>query len=69
MINCFRYVTKKWLRVIEACIVAAVSATVGFLMMFFINDCKPLGQDPTKFPTQVCYCFGGKFENSNQLTL
>lgn len=32
-----------------------MSATVGFLMMYLINDCKPLGQDPTKFPTQVCY--------------
>lgn len=45
------------MRVVEACLVAAVTATVGFLMMFTINDCKPLGQDPTKYPTQVCIKF------------
>lgn len=33
--------------------VAAVSATAGILMMFLINDCKPLGLDPAKYPTQV----------------
>lgn len=37
----------------EACLIAALTATIGFLMMFMINDCKPLGQDPTKYPTQV----------------
>ncbi|KAJ8979965.1 hypothetical protein NQ317_013713 [Molorchus minor] len=55
-----RYVQRKWLKVVEACIVAAVSATVGFLMMFTINDCKPLGLDPTKYPTQL-YCDDGKY--------
>ncbi|XP_074040884.1 chloride channel protein 7 isoform X2 [Leptinotarsa decemlineata] len=47
-----RYIRQRWLKVIEACIVAAVSATAGCLMVFIINDCKPLGQDPTKYPTQ-----------------
>jgi len=46
-------VRPKWLKVIEACIVAAVTATLGFLMMFLIDDCRPVGQDPTKYPTQV----------------
>jgi len=41
------------MRVIEAVIVAAVSATLGFLMIYFLNDCKPLGQDPTSNPIQV----------------
>lgn len=44
----------------EACLVAVISATVGFLMMYTINDCKPLGQDPTKYPTQV-YCGDGEY--------
>jgi chloride channel 7 len=48
-----RYIRMRWLKVVEACMVAAISATLGFLMMFLLNDCKPLGQDPTKFPTQV----------------
>ncbi|XP_044253357.1 H(+)/Cl(-) exchange transporter 7 [Tribolium madens] len=55
-----RYIRKRWLKVIEACIVAAVSATLGFLMMFLLNDCKPLGQDPTKYPTQL-YCQDGQY--------
>lgn len=49
----YRYIRARWLKVIEACLVATVTATAGLLMMFIINDCKPLGQDPTKYPTQV----------------
>uniref|UniRef100_A0A6P7FEH3 Chloride channel protein n=1 Tax=Diabrotica virgifera virgifera TaxID=50390 RepID=A0A6P7FEH3_DIAVI len=55
-----RYIRPRWMKVIEACIVAAVSATVGFLMMFTINDCKPLGSDPTRYPTQL-YCLDGQY--------
>ncbi|KAJ8964402.1 hypothetical protein NQ314_004939 [Rhamnusium bicolor] len=55
-----RHVRPRWLKVFEACIVAAVSATLGFLMMFLINDCKPLGQDPTRYPTQL-YCSDGQY--------
>ncbi|XP_063917267.1 H(+)/Cl(-) exchange transporter 7 [Zophobas morio] len=55
-----RYIKQKWLKVVEACMVAAVSATAGFLMMFCLNDCKPLGQDPTKYPTQL-YCQDGQY--------
>ncbi|XP_045476555.1 H(+)/Cl(-) exchange transporter 7 [Harmonia axyridis] len=55
-----RYIKKRYAKVIEACLVAAVSAAIGFLMMFFINDCKPLGQDPTKYPTQL-YCDDGQY--------
>lgn len=55
-----RYVRPKWLKVIEACIVAAVTATLGFLMMFLIDDCRPVGQDPTKYPTQL-YCTDGQY--------
>jgi chloride channel 7 len=55
-----RYIRMRWLKVVEACMVAAISATLGFLMMFLLNDCKPLGQDPTKFPTQL-YCPDGQY--------
>ena len=48
-----RNIRARWMRVIEAVIVAAVSATLGFLMIYFLNDCKPLGQDPTSNPIQV----------------
>ncbi|XP_049852821.1 H(+)/Cl(-) exchange transporter 7 isoform X4 [Schistocerca gregaria] len=45
-----RYLPYKSLKVVEAAIVAMFTATVGFLMIYLINDCKPLGQDPTKHP-------------------
>lgn len=41
------------MKVVEAVGVAAVSATVALLMMFFVNDCRPLGMDPTTVPVQV----------------
>ncbi|XP_018570923.1 H(+)/Cl(-) exchange transporter 7 [Anoplophora glabripennis] len=55
-----RYIRPRWMKVLEACIVAAVTATVGFLMMFTINDCKPLGANPTNYPTQM-YCMDGQY--------
>lgn len=55
-----RYIRKKWLKVIEALVVAALSATMGFAMMNLLDDCKPLGQDPTKFPIQM-HCNEGEY--------
>ncbi|XP_045520269.1 H(+)/Cl(-) exchange transporter 7 isoform X2 [Pieris brassicae] len=55
-----RYLGEPWLRVVEACLVAAVSATCGFLMMFLLNDCRPLGEDPTKVPLQL-FCADGEY--------
>ncbi|XP_012538386.1 H(+)/Cl(-) exchange transporter 7 [Monomorium pharaonis] len=61
-ITCFRlrFVTQKWRKVIEAVLVAILSATIGSLMIYFVNDCKPLGNDPTKFPVQM-YCEEGQY--------
>ncbi|CAK1595967.1 unnamed protein product [Parnassius mnemosyne] len=55
-----RYVSAPWLRVVEACLVAATTATCGFLMMFLLNDCRPLGEDPTKNPLQL-FCADGEY--------
>lgn len=55
-----RNIRARWMRVIEAVIVAAVSATLGFMMIYFLNDCKPLGQDPTSNPIQM-YCSDGEY--------
>ncbi|XP_043599053.1 H(+)/Cl(-) exchange transporter 7 isoform X3 [Bombus pyrosoma] len=41
-------------------LIAALSATLGFSMIYFLNDCKPLGRDPTKFPIQM-YCKEGEY--------
>ncbi|XP_034936112.1 H(+)/Cl(-) exchange transporter 7 [Chelonus insularis] len=61
-ISVFRlnYVRKKWLKVVEAVTVAAMTATIGSLMIYFINDCKPLGKDPTKYPVQM-FCEEGQY--------
>lgn len=44
------------MKVLEAALVAATTATVGFAMIYFLNDCRPLGQDPTRSPIQVQPC-------------
>lgn len=45
-LNIFRdtFIKKKWIRVIEAILVAALSASFACLMMYFLNDCRPLGE-------------------------
>lgn len=55
-----RYVSAKWMKVMEAMIVAALSATFGMLMIYGLNDCKPLGTDPTEYPIQM-YCADGEY--------
>ncbi|KOX81276.1 H(+)/Cl(-) exchange transporter 7 [Melipona quadrifasciata] len=61
-ITCFRlkYIKRKWLKVIEALVIAALSATMGSTMIYFLHDCKPLEQDLTKFPIQM-YCNEGEY--------
>jgi len=55
-----RYITRPWIKMLEAMIVAAVSATAGFLMIYLISDCKPIGKDPTDNPIQM-YCNDGEY--------
>lgn len=50
-----RNITKRYVKVLEAVLVSAVTATVGMGMILYTNDCKPLGDDPTKYPVQM-YC-------------
>ncbi|XP_073982659.1 chloride channel protein 7 [Rhodnius prolixus] len=63
-----RYIRARFLKVFEACLVAAVSATVGLLMIFALNDCKPLGQDPTQYPVQM-YCGDGEYNSAAAIWL
>jgi len=55
-----RYITKPWLKMMEAMIAAAVTATAGFLMIYLISGCKPIGNDPTDNPIQM-YCNDGEY--------
>ncbi|XP_076293210.1 chloride channel protein 7 [Lasioglossum baleicum] len=61
-ISCFRlrFIKRRSLKVVEALSIGVMSATMGFIMIYFLNDCKPLGQDPTKFPIQM-YCREGEY--------
>lgn len=40
-------------KVVEAVLVAVLTATLACLMMFSISDCRPLGVDPTLHPVQL----------------
>lgn len=61
-ISCFRarFVKKKWVKVLEALFVAFLSATVGFTMIYFVDDCKTKDQLSTNFPIQM-YCKDGEY--------
>lgn len=54
-INIFRnrFIKWKFARVVEAMLIAALSATCGCAMMYVLNDCRPLGNDPTMTPVQL----------------
>lgn len=40
------YLKKRYLHVLEACIVAMVCGMIAFTMMYVNKECNPLGQDP-----------------------
>ncbi|XP_061567653.1 H(+)/Cl(-) exchange transporter 7 isoform X1 [Cololabis saira] len=58
-----RYVHRPCLQVMEAMLVAAVTATVSFTMIYFSNDCQPLGPDHTEeYPLQL-FCADGEYNS------
>ncbi|KAG2455491.1 CLCN7 protein, partial [Polypterus senegalus] len=48
-----RYVHRPFLQVAEAVLVASVTATVAFAMIYFSEDCKSLGEEPVEHPLQM----------------
>uniref|UniRef100_A0A671RRW6 Chloride channel protein n=1 Tax=Sinocyclocheilus anshuiensis TaxID=1608454 RepID=A0A671RRW6_9TELE len=57
------YIHRPCLQVMEAMLVAAVTATVSFAMIYFSNDCQPLGQDNTEeYPLQL-FCADGEYNS------
>lgn len=54
-LNIFRthFIKHNWLKVVEAILVTAISATFACFMMYLISDCRPLGNDPTLTPVQL----------------
>ena len=55
-----RHIYRSWAKVLEVVMVAGCTATLGFTMIYFLTDCKPLGEDPTKYPIQM-YCGDGEY--------
>lgn len=54
-----RYVFRNYSQVLEAIIVAAVSTTIAFALIYLVVDCQALGKDPNNFPLQV-FCHDGQ---------
>lgn len=52
---CFRFVKSKPLRVIESLIVATMSSCVAFSLIYFYDDCRPLGNFNMTQTLQVRY--------------
>jgi len=56
-----RYLTSHWSKVVEVVVVCNVTVTVGFVMMYLINDCKAITpQDHTEYPIQM-FCPDGQY--------
>ncbi|KAK0079461.1 hypothetical protein PV325_001249 [Microctonus aethiopoides] len=55
-----KYIRKKWLKVIEAVCVSIMAATMGFLMIYLLDDCKSFDKDPVKYPVQM-FCKEGEY--------
>lgn len=49
-----RYIrAKKW-KIVEVLFVAMMAATMGFSMIYLVNDCKPLPEDSRQYPQIFC---------------
>ncbi|XP_038275323.1 H(+)/Cl(-) exchange transporter 7 isoform X1 [Dermochelys coriacea] len=57
-----RYIHRPCLQVIEAMLVAAVTAAVGFVMIYCSSDCQPLQADSVTYPLQL-FCADGEYNS------
>lgn len=53
MFSLRRYIHRPCLQVIEAMLVAAVTAAVGFVMIYCSRDCQPIQGSTVAYPLQV----------------
>ncbi|CAB3397413.1 unnamed protein product [Caenorhabditis bovis] len=58
-----RYVNSRGARLFECVLVAAISAFLAFLTIFAIDDCQPIGVNPTATSTQInqMWCQKGEY--------
>uniref|UniRef100_A0A6I8N4V1 Chloride channel protein n=1 Tax=Ornithorhynchus anatinus TaxID=9258 RepID=A0A6I8N4V1_ORNAN len=57
-----RYIHRPCLQVIEAMLVAAVTATVAFVMIYSSRDCQPLQGNSMSYPLQL-FCADGEYNS------
>ncbi|KAJ1097590.1 hypothetical protein NDU88_002708 [Pleurodeles waltl] len=57
-----RYLHRRFLQVIEATLLAAVTATVSFILIYYSNDCKPLRGTAVEYPLQL-FCSDGEYNS------
>uniref|UniRef100_A0A673VKR5 Chloride voltage-gated channel 7 n=1 Tax=Suricata suricatta TaxID=37032 RepID=A0A673VKR5_SURSU len=57
-----RYVHRPCLQVIEAMLVAAVTATVAFVLIYSSRDCQPLQGSSVSYPLQL-FCADGEYNS------
>ncbi|CAD6191589.1 unnamed protein product [Caenorhabditis auriculariae] len=62
-ISCFRkkYVSTKFSRFFECLLVAAVSAFLGFVTIFLVDDCQPVGVNPNTTQVNQMWCKKGEY--------
>jgi len=49
-----RHIRSRWVRVLEVLLVCNITVTAGFVMIYCVNDCKPIGpKDNVEYPIQV----------------
>ncbi|XP_023416539.1 H(+)/Cl(-) exchange transporter 7 isoform X2 [Cavia porcellus] len=57
-----RYIHRPCLQVIEAILVAAVTATVAFVLIYSSRDCQPLQGNSMSYPLQL-FCADGEYNS------
>ncbi|KAL6724706.1 hypothetical protein Aduo_019570 [Ancylostoma duodenale] len=56
-----KYVSNKWQRLFECLLVAAVSAFTGFITLFLVDDCQPVGVNPNITEVNQMWCKKGEY--------
>ncbi|KAJ8318965.1 hypothetical protein KUTeg_004056 [Tegillarca granosa] len=61
-----RFVKKKWMHVVEAIIVAVLTGTVGYITLYFLNDCQPPKTDEQYDSAQI-FCDDGQYSTTSSV--
>ncbi|KAE9413812.1 hypothetical protein Angca_007086, partial [Angiostrongylus cantonensis] len=56
-----KYVSNKWRRLVECLLVAAISAFTGFITLFLVDDCQPVGVNPNVTEVNQMWCKKGEY--------